>query len=150
MKRLILAALAAAILAPAAQAALPVPAKDHAHIAMQMECRWIDVDGNPIDESQRFTVYEDWNKVQFLEVDLAKDAPKSMPKPLYIKTVTGAFQAHGLYKDYFWMDGDTRLTLIQEVEGAHRKARVSVESIHSPSMPVAEAACTILPNNGAQ
>lgn len=145
MKRVLTAAAmaAAVIVFPAAKsfAALPAIAPDHAHAVYDMQCQWIDDNtGEPFknSEPQAFTVYEDWNKTQWLQIAPAKDAPKGWKPAPYIRTVEGGFGANNSYKDFYWQDSTTRMTVIRN---ADRTASIAVESIYSPSMPVVYATC---------
>lgn len=137
MKQIIkMAALAAAILGTGAHAAQLE--KAHSHISFTMDCRWLDQDGKtPTGEVQSYTGFEDWNKTQWIEITPAKNAPKGMQPPTYIKTVEGGFVGKETFKEFYWMGADTRMTLLR----TGKKAHVIIESISSPSMPVSEAAC---------
>lgn len=137
MKHIIkMAALAAAILATGAHAAQLD--KAHSHVTFTMACRWLDEDGKtPISEAQTYTAFEDWNKAQWIEITPAKDAVKGMKPPTYIKTVEGSFSGKDTFKEFYWMGADTRMTLLR----TGKTARVIIESITSPGMPVSEAAC---------
>lgn len=137
MKQIIkMAALAAAILATGAHAAQLD--KAHSHVTFTMDCRWLDEDAKtPISEAQTYTAFEDWNKAQWIEIAPAKDAVKGMKPPTYIKTVEGSFTGKETFKEFYWMDNATRMTLLR----TGKTARVIIESIYSPAMPVIEAAC---------
>lgn len=136
MKQIMKVAVLLAAIVPATHAAQLD--KAHSHIAFTMDCRWLDEDGKtPISEAQSYTAFEDWNKAQWIEITPAKDAPKGMQPPTYIKKVEGSFSGKDTFKEFYWMGSDTRMTLLRTGKMAH----VIIESIYSPAMPVLEAAC---------
>ena len=103
---------------------------------MAMSCRWELDSGKLTDKPQAFTVYQSATGKRWLEIESSDSA--KLPKIIYTQKAPGGFIGKYAYKEFYWLNDATRLTLVQDKD---KDPQVTIEDIYNASMPLSAARC---------